>query len=260
MGKKYSLQEIIDSVIFENIQIDISKDNGEDLVNANRRWLRRSFEKLINKLGCNKEIIKDKNKTFEFDELEMPTIKVLVSSFFDKESLISKFVNKKNDGEHTSSEDVYKFLCELKKEIEKDDTMDKENLEYLLQYLSNIFLYSPSRSIENCHNLINKLANELKDFDVDQQSIYLGKVEHILKKEVALRIAESAEESVRIAERIKYGKHAYYEKEPEIQFLYKERDRKILQAIQEDDDFRYYIEKKIGIKAEKIFNYATLNR
>ena len=260
MGKKYSLQEIINDVIAEKNEKGKAKSNVNDNVEAERRWLRRSFDKLMYNLGCDKEVIKDGGRNIEFDELEVPVIKVLISCFFKEESVISKFVNETNSKKRTASEDVYHFLVELKKEVEKDETVDKENMAYILQYLANIFLYSPLRSIENCHKLIDELVQHLQDLPSDEQSIYLGKVEHILKKEVALRIAESAQEIVRITERKEYREHFYYEKDPEIQFLYRERDRQVLRAIQEDDDLRLYIEKKVGCKAEKIFNYAALNK
>lgn len=39
-----------------------------------------------------------------------------------------------------------------------------------------------------------------------------------------------------------------------------QRDKRVLEAIQEDDDLRQYIEKKFGKRAEEIFNYAVLDK
>lgn len=103
---------------------------------------------------------------------------------------------------------------------------------------------------------------------MDRQSFYLGKIEHILKKEFALRIAEATLEMVELAEKIEISKknddigiqNYYYESDPKIRFHYIQRDKRVLEAIQEDEDLRKYIEKKLGKKAEQIFNYAVLDK
>lgn len=96
----------------------------------------------------------------------------------------------------------------------------------------------------------------------------MGKLEHILKKEWGLRIAELALNSFQIAERIELSKKIaknninppfYYEQDPEIMFEYIERDKRMLEKVQSDDELRLYIETKVGRKAEDIFNYAALD-
>ena len=52
----------------------------------------------------------------------------------------------------------------------------------------------------------------------------------------------------------------YYESDPEIRFHYIQRDKRVLEAIQEDENLREYIEKKFGKRAEEIFNYAVLDK
>lgn len=107
----------------------------------------------------------------------------------------------------------------------------------------------------------------LVEFPISIQSLYLDKLEHILKKEFALRIAESATNILEIADIINstkkeagdnIGIQSYSEFDPEIRFEYINRDKRVLKRIQEDDDLWQYIEKKIGRKAEEIFNYASL--
>ena len=137
----------------------------------------------------------------------------------------------------------------------------------MAHFFGSIFLYSPLRSIEYCHTLIDMLALNLQDLTSDRQSIYIGKVENILKKEFALRVTESTLEILDIAGIIEQSKNIvgnkigiqnYCEKDPEIRFEYIQRDKRVLERIQEDDDLRCYIEKKMGMRAEDIFNYASL--
>lgn len=261
MQGKVTLKDIIESVLS-----DIDTDNFtlqeynqyENDKEKNTRSLYRKFERLLERLGSNKEVLKDGGRTMEFDELDAPIIKALISQLYSGQGIIAEFVNARNESRQFSSNDVIEFIHALCDEVEKDDTMNKEELAYLAQFFNNIFLYSPLRSIETCHKTIDALALRLHDLTYDEQSIYLGKVEHILRKEYALRVAESAREIIRIADSKECREHYYYECDPEIKFYYIQRDRQILKAIQEDDDLRQYIEKKLRQKAEMIFNYASL--
>lgn len=261
MQKKVFLKQIIESVLSDIDAENYTEEEYnkyEDDFEKNTRQLYRKFDRLLERLGSNKEVLKDGGKNMEFDELDAPIIKTLVAQLYSGEGIIAEFVSARNENKQFSSNDVIKFIHALYDEVAKDDTMNKEELAYLAQFFNNIFLYSPLRSLETCHKTIDALALELHDLPCDVQSLYLGKVEHILKKEFALRVAESAQEIVRIAESKEFREHYYYERDPAIKYYYIQRDRQILKAIQKDDDLRQYIEKKFGQKAEEIFNYATL--
>lgn len=250
MSEKISLKKIIESVL---------EEKGEEVDEPNNQVrLRRAFSSLLERLGGDKNVIKGGGKNMEFDEFEAPIIKALLLQLHSGNGIIAEFANSRHRNKGFSSDEVIRFIHSLCDEMDKDDKMNKEEITYLCNFFRNIFLYSPLRSLETCHKMIDTLASNLYDFSCDEQSIYLGKVEHILKKEVALRIAESAIEVVRIGERKKAQEEYYYEKNPEIQFFYAQRDMCILKAIQEDDELRQYIEKKLGGKAETIFNYASL--
>lgn len=259
MQGKVTLKDIIEDVLANDSGIRVEKhSNYENVRESNIRQLYRKFERLFERLGGDKEVLKDGGKNIEFDKLDVPIIKALISQLNSGQGIIAEFVNVRNGNKQFSSNDVIKFIHALRNEVAKDDTMNKEELAYLTQFFCNIFLYSPLRSLETCHKTIDALALELHDLPYDEQSVYLGKVEHILKKEYSLRIAESAQEIVRIADSKEFREHYYYEHDPAIKFYYAQRDRQILKAIQEDDDLRQYIEKKLGQKAEMIFNYASL--
>ena len=55
------------------------------------------------------------------------------------------------------------------------------------------------------------------------------------------------------------GIQGYCESDDDIRFHYIQRDKRVLEAIQGDDDLRQYIEKKFGKRAEDIFTYAALD-
>lgn len=156
MQKKISLQKIIESVLDDkNVVYDITND-------ANVQSLRRAFYKLIEKLGSDKEVLKHGGKYMEFEESEVPFLKVIFSQLYDKKGIIDKFINEKSEHKKFSVRDVHKLIQELLDEAEKAG-MDEEELIKLAQFFSDIFLESPLRSIEYCHTLIDALALNLQD-------------------------------------------------------------------------------------------------
>lgn len=261
MQEKVTLKQIIDSVLInvdtESPSNNIS-DTYENALESNRRTMYRKLDRLLELLGSSKESLKRGGKLMEFDEIEARVMKVLLSQIYSDKGVIAAFVNKRKRGNQFSSEEVRTFIQMLLDEAEKDDAMNEEDLLYLAHYLSGIFLYSPRRSMEACHRAINILALNLHDFTYDMQSYYLRKVEELLNKEVALRIAEAAINTKDIVEILDYSAE-YYDHDPVIMYEYIQRDRQVLMAIQADDDLRQYIEKKIGKRAETVFNYASLN-
>ena len=255
MSKKISLQKIIEATLTEK---------GVALDESIIRSLRRDFERLIKKMGGDKAQIKSKNGKIEFDESEVPFIKVIMRQLYDKKGLVAKFTNEHTD---ISSSDIHKLIQSIIDEEDKNGATEDE-LVNLACFLDNIFFCAPLYSIENCHLAIDTLVLNLQDLTSTQQAVYLSKVEHTVKKEVKLRIAESAINALEICESIELSKQlyeydigiqGYCEFDSKIRLEYVQRDKNTLAKIQEDDDLRYYIEKKIGKKAEEIFNYATLS-
>lgn len=255
MSDKISLKEIIESVLEDN---GIKYDKCND---SNVRRLRRAFDTLIERLGSDKEILKDSNGNFLFQETDIPFMKVIIGQLHDHRGLIAKFANERSKNKF-SSKDVHELIQSIIDEEDKNG-VSEDQLEQLAHFLSIIFLYAPLRSEEVCHDYIDVLAANLQDLPLSDQSIFMGKLEHILKKEFYLRLAESAQHSLAIALELQFAGDDtragfYYETDPAIRWEYIQRDQLVLERIQEDDDLRLYIEKKIGRKAEDIFNYASL--
>lgn len=261
--KMVSLEDIIKRVL-DDKKIEYDKTND-----SNVRSLRRAFERLLKRLGSDIERYKY-NGVIEFVEEEVPFMKSLLSQLYDNRGIIADFVNGGKKSKKFSSKEVREFLDILKEEIEKAESDEKKNeLEGMDNFFSEIFLWSPLRSVEDCHGLIDSCASYLQDLPIDSQGYYLGTMEHILKKEFSLRYTEATIEMKMLAEEIELSKEIYNDdigiqryygiQDPQIRFQYLQRDKRVLEAIQEDDDLRQYIEKKFGKKAEDIFNYAMLD-
>lgn len=261
MEKNITLDEIIKEVLRDKI-------TSEGNIDSNIVTLRRAFFRLIERLGSDKEVFKTNGK-YLFNEMEIPFMKSLLIQLYSNEGLIADFANKGKKNMKFSSKEVREFLDTLNHEAEKAESeLEKADLIDMEIFFSKLFLWSPLRSLEDCHELLDVIAANLSDLPVDQQSLYLGKVEHILEKEVALRLVEAAMNIAEIAGDIELSKkqsndeigiQSYYESEPQIRFHYIQRDKRVLETIQEDDDLRQYIEKKFGKRAEEIFNYAALD-
>lgn len=193
MSKKVSLQTIIKSVLDDKgVKYDIANDSTV-------RSVRRAFDRLIGKLGSDKEVLKYGGRNMEFEEPEIPFMKVLISQLYDGSGLIGEFANECNRNKAFSSKDVRELIQSLIDEAEKTG-MSENELTEIAKFFDNIFLYSHKRTVEYCHELIDALEMNLVEFPISMQSFYLDKLEHILKKEFALRIAESATNILEIAD------------------------------------------------------------
>ena len=261
MKTTFSLQSIITEILIEKG----SEDTPEKI-----RKVRRSFDALLARLGSDKAILKIQNKESSdgkksrdhevmlFDEFEKPMIKTLLLQLMDKKSLIYKFAHPKHYKAGFSSSEVFEFIETLKAEIFKDPNLVDIDMVYLHDYLVSIFLYSPLRSKETCHKLIDAIAATLYDLPCYEQTMCLDNVVYFLRKEYWLRTAEAAIGSLKVAENIKDENELSIVSDPDIRAIYVKRDSEIMKAIQNDDDLRQYIEKKAGRQAELIFEHAIL--
>jgi hypothetical protein len=257
MSEKKSLQKIIE---------DVLKENKMPTDDSNVRGLRRSFERFLTNIGGEKEILKEGGRIIEFDVAEVPFMKAILRQLYNRQGLVWKMAEEQTEKSVCSTAEVYE-LIESIIDVERNKGANETESEAMAEFFSKIFLFSQLRYLENCHKIIDLLILNLQDLTSTRQAVYLGKVEHILKKEFALRIAESTIEIHQIADIIEQSKQfiedeihiqAYSEHDPEIRLDYIQRDKNVLDKIKEDEDLRIYIEKKVGKKAEDIFNYAAL--
>ena len=252
-----SLQKIINTVLEEapNMYLDdLEKD---------KRNLYRKFSKLMEKLGADKAAAKNGGRNYEFKETDVPFIKAILSQLHSGQGIVAEFVNRKKRNERFSSQEVRELIQSLLDEADEAGA-DENMLIEMGAFFTRIFLCSPLRSIENCHLYIDTLAANLEDMIYTHQAKYLGKIEQLLKKEVVFRIAESTIACLDIANIIVNecddgAMFSYDDFQPEISYEYMERDRAVLERIQEDDDLREYIEKKFGKKAEQILDTLRQN-
>ena len=247
MSQKVSLQKIIDVVLEEKGMRDYV---GYDSI---VRSVRRGFDKLLESLGGSKEELKDDGRKISFDESDVPFMKVIIEQLYEKKGMMANFLD---EGSNVSSTDVRDLIMSIIEE-ESERGVTEDEISDLALFLLKNFSYWSLSSMENCHYFIDVLAANLHDLTSAEKALYFCKVEHIIKKEVALRIAESTIEVYNIC-KDNVDNTVYCETDPEIRFEYIQRDKAILAKIEEDNDLRYYIEKKLGKKAEEIFKYANL--
>lgn len=258
MSDRITLEEII-KMVLDDKGIEYEKTNDSTI-----RKLRRAFFRLIERLGGEKEEFKTEKGKYEFHEKEIYFMKALINQLYDSNSIITQFVDERHRDKVFSSKEIRAFIMSVLDELEKDGA-NEEDLELMAEFFNIQFLYSPKRSLEYCHMYIDCLALNLQDLTLSEQSRYLGKMEHLLKKEFNLRLVELAVNTSDVADIAKgaateaFNSQPYFIDDPVIRYEYIQRDRAMLQKIQEDIDLRCYIEKKTSSKAECIFNYARLD-
>lgn len=255
MSKKIPLQHIIEAVLEEK---KLSTDD------SNVQYLRRGFYSLLENLGGSKKTLRAGGRKYEFEESEVSFIKVIIRQIHDRKGLIAAFLSEKSE---IDSVDVRDLINSILDEARKDGANEYEIVQFAL-LLQKLFNCQQLYSLENCHSIINALYANMSEIPGSLQALYMSKVEHILKKEYKLRTVEIAQGILDISQIIELSKQeygdgiggqCYVEYDPEIRNEYIQRDKCVLKAIQEDEDLRNYIEKKIGKKAEEIFDYARLD-
>lgn len=255
MPNKIPLQYIIEEVLKE-------KTMPSDDSNVQR--LRRGFYRLLDSMGGDKETLKAGRRNIEFDESETSFIKIIIRQLCDSVGLVANFLDEKSN---VSSIDIRDLIRSIIDEESNKGASENELVQFAL-FLQKLFNCWQLYSLENCHSIINQLYSNMSEMPGSVQALYMSKVEHILKKEYKLRTVEMACGVFDISQIIELSKQerkddigiqSYIEYDPEIRNEYIQRDKSVLIKIQEDDDLRHYIEKKLGKKAEEIFNYAALN-
>ena len=247
-----SLQKIIDMVLEEAPNASVV-----DTLDNDKRNLYRQFNRLIEKLSASKVAVKKGGRNYEFSITEVTFVKVLLSQMYSNQGVIAEFLKKNGD---FSSKDVCDLITSLLDEAKKDGATEEE-LMAMEEFYINFFYLLPMHSIEQCYNHISMIVLNLQDMTSSQQAVYLNRVEHLLKKEAALIVAESLIRCTEIAEILQMESASdvadYYHTLPhEVEYEYFQRDRAVLARIQEDDDLRKYIENKLGEKAEEIFGHV----
>lgn len=256
---KRSLGSIINEVLKEE---DKSQEGKLQEDESSIRKCRRGFTSLIEKLGGSIDDIKSSKNVIEFEEDEVPGIKVLLHGVFRTDNNpISDFLLSK--GDDFSVEDATKFIDYLVANLYATEEEGKK--EDLVKSLSDDTMVSHMRIIDECHKLVDGYARELQHLLKSERLIHL----QLLRDEIlhfhALELVERAYRIAEISEMVELYKDGeeeidcIYEGSPKsVQSEYVQRDIEILKAIQEDDNLRAYVEKKIGKKAEDIFNYRAL--
>ena len=250
-----SLQKLIEAVLTEN---------GLEHEESYTRRMRRGFEGLLKNLGGSIDGAKAGGRIIEFNDDEVPFIKTILWQIYEGNGIVAKVADERVK---ISTDDIHNLIQAVIDDAEKQG-VSKERLMKFTAYFLNLCSYASLYFIENCRKHIEALALNVYEMPSNMQAEYFIKVEHILKKEVALRVAESALGQADIAEFIEMSKEGYdddigiqrySELDPEIRDDYVRRDKNILERIKQDDGLRQYIENKFGKTAEEIFNYAALN-
>ncbi len=229
---------------------------------ASIKQCRRNFTKLIEKLGGNIDDLKNCQNSIRFNEDEVPFIKFLILKIFlSSNNAINNFLSSKD--KDITPEMVEEFIDQVANEF--CDSENSEEKEKMITYLSDIFMLSHVRIVKECHELVDHYANELYYLPRSLKLLYLQNLKNELCCITASQLMQVAQKIKEISEYIELCKDG--EKEVDciydgfsidIQTEYIQRDQEILRALQEDEDLRAYVEKKIGKKVEEIFNYRAL--
>ena len=236
------------------------EEKGIALGDGVSKSMRRGFEAFLTTIDSNKDLLKNDKQYIVFTDKEKPLIKRILCQIYDKKGIIVDYIDQHKANEQVSSQEIRKFIQSIIDEADKEGFEEFE-LEQICGFFAMALSYPQKFIIEQCHDWIDCLAVNLEELPYTLQVAYLGDLDLMLKKEVALRLAESTINIGFLAEIFDENEdeQTYSGHELEVRYEYMQRDKAVLEKIQEDDDLRQYIEKKFGKKAEEIFSYAALN-
>ena len=288
--KQRSLESIIKEVLN-----DMNFD--DDTYEAKIMMCHRKFNRLINRLGGDIDDMKDSSNKILFEENQVKVIKFILKQILSpNDNIIKKFSSSKD--KDVSANEVEQFIQDVAdefcsneescnkelgnggscgeessnetssdKEAGDEESRDEESFDKdeVISYLSDIFMVSHVRIINECHELVDLFALNMQQFPRSMKLIYLEKLKELLSHLLVLQMVEGAINIVEISEQINLfnddGKEvdSIYEGLPvNIQEEFIQRDQETLKALQKDEDLRAYVEKKTGRKVEEIFNYKAL--
>ena len=117
MPHKITLLKIIEAVL---------EDKGVEPDDSDVRRLRRGFNRLIEKLGGDKEALKSHDGIFEFQEAEIPFMKTIIAQLYDDRGLVAQFANERNRNKNFSSKDVHLLIQSILDEADKDGASEED--------------------------------------------------------------------------------------------------------------------------------------
>lgn len=220
---------------------------------------RRGFDGLLEKIGGSKEIMKAGGRNIEFDESEVPLMRVIIKRLYEGDGLIADLGD---DTKPITAEALVNLADSLVNEYKingasEDEVRDFE--EYAYDYLRVPQLVFK----EKCIQLINEIISKNVDVQSKYQAECFKRIIAFLPREVVIDYMDTVDiinQRIDIAVIDKeiqyffgtnndfYDGYSSQDKEECMQI-----DKAILEMLHEDDDLRHYIKKKIGRKVEELF-------
>ena len=263
---KKSLTQIADEAMealsVENAGVPISQ-----------RTLLRRFYKLVSLCGGNPDALKDRNGHIYFSDEDITFAKYILMQLVNNEGICSKLIDKHTKEDSITPKAIHNFIQGYL-DLMDAEGYSEEDMMASLKFFSWLFNDPLLASVEYCHQMIEFIHLNLLTYPYTYQVLEMKKVEDQIKRIFARTVVAAVFEVGELAEFIEKSKSLNEDdigiqeyfcneegEEDECSLEYKARDCHVLQLIQQDDDLRQYVEKRVGRKAEEIFNVAaaTLN-
>lgn len=241
----------------------------KDGIPISERTLLRRFYKLVSLCGGTPEALKDQNGHIYFEDENITFLKYVIIQLVNNDGICSRLIDKHTKDNTISAKEIHNFIQGYLDLMEKEG-YSEQDMVATLELFSWLFCDPLLASIEYCHQMIDFIHFNLLLYPYTYQVLEMKKVEEQIKKIFAQTVVEAVFEVGELAQFIEKTK-ALNEDDVGIQkyfcnedgeedgasLEYKSRDYRVLQMIQQDKDLRLYVEKRVGKKAEEIFNVAA---
>ena len=231
---------------------------------VNERTLRRRFEKLINGCGGDFDKLRNSHGKVFFSEADAPFVKSVLFELADKESISFKLMNSIEDEVLPVKEvdDYVHEFIQLNIDHMEEYNWHEEDIKNMVQFFDLIFEHSIRVKRTYCHELIDYLDYNNQVYPMTFRLEILGRIEKYLQKEYARTAVESLFYMGELSSMLKDAKElteSFDYGDDIIASEYMQRDKKVLEHIQNEPIIRRYIEEKTGRKAEELFSHVIEN-
>ena len=230
----------------------------EDPASAKKK-LHRRFVKMIENCGGSIEHLKEGNKNISFPEEEKDFIQMILEQLAKEEGLSFKIWENRDDtfdlGEvHAFIQDYADYLGE--------HGYDEGTILGVVKELDMLFQLSVRQTIQRCHELLDCYALNLKPYLYTYQNTYAAKMERVLMKILASTMVEAAIHCSDLGSFIKDAMELtesdsisdlYGEEDDVVKDEYVQRDKAVIQFLNENPEFKLVVEKKTGATIESIW-------
>lgn len=233
-------------------------DKGQASIATDVRNAYRKIDKLLEKLGINKNDLKEDGRHIKISRKDLPYLTILLRQAIDGKGIVGKIISKTQGPDQVTYKDFSDLMDSLRMEG-KQQGFTEAQLDELWFFYDKLLSYSARKRLTECHTLIDLIARYSDDLSPDGKAHILDGVIWLLKAELFIRITEVP---INVICLIKLTKNLQKlklfppsdDEIEEISSAIRDKLQNLKELLREDADLHNYVCKKIGEDIDPFLN------